>query len=288
MTTTLKRADESKLFQLSTLQLPTLPAGTPFLLKSLTNENIDFIELAAIVEKFPSIAGKLISLVNSAWSAPASAVSSLETTCSRLGFGVVRSTSIALAIATPFNPTKCSSFDPEYFWCSALLTADAASRLVPISSSRNDLEPATARAAGLLHNLALLWLVDKLPAELDQALTMVKNNQTESLQQALIHVLGFDQQQAGGHLGSNWALPVPLVEAMTHYPEINYQGSQREIVTTVGLAVKLVSAVLKEEPCPEQDVRLSGLGIAEENLAAVFEQLNGQLVKTQAIAKVLI
>jgi len=288
MTTTLKRADEYRLVQLSTLQLPTLPAGTPFLINSLTNENIDFIELASIVEKFPSIAGKLISLVNSAWSAPASAITSLEATCSRLGFGVVKSTSIALAVATPFNPTNCSSFDAEQFWCSALLTADAASRLVAISSSRNELEPTTARTAGLLHNLGLLWLVDRLPAEVDQALITAKQNQVESLRQALVHVLGFDQLQAGQHLGRSWGLPEPLLQAMTHYPETSYQGSQSDIVTTVGLAVKLVSAIFKQESCPEPDLRLSGLGITEVNFQDLFEQLNGQLVKTQAIAKVLI
>ena len=288
MMTNSKCTDEYQLYQLSTLKLPTLPAGTPFLLKSLTNEDIDFVELATILEKFPSIAGKLISLANSAWSAPTSEVTSLEGTCSRLGLGVVRSTSIALAIAAPFNPTRCLSFDPEYFWCSALMTADAASRLALISSSCNDLEASTARAAGLLHNLALLWLVDKLPEEVDQALTMVNNKQTESLQQALIQVVGFDQLQAGGHLGLSWALPDRLVQAMSHYLEVEYQGSEREIINTVGLAVKMVSAVLKEEPCPEPDSRLSVLGIEEENFNTAFAQLNKQLVKTRAIAKVLI
>lgn len=288
MTAALKPANATRLDQLSSLQLPTLPAGTPFLLKSLTNENIDFVELAAIVEKFPSIAGKLISLVNSAWSAPASTVTSLEATCSRLGFGVVRSTGIALAVASPFNPSICLSFDPEYFWCSALLSADAASRLASISSSSNDLEPSTARAAGLLHNLAVLWLVDQLPTEADQAFLMVKKNQAESLQQALVQVLGFDQMQAGSRLARNWDLPEPLIAAMTHYPETNYQGSESEIVNTVGLAVKLVSAVLKEAPCPAPDLRQPKLGITEENIARVFEQLTGQLVKTRAIARVLI
>ena len=287
MTAALKPVTATRLDQLSSLQLPTLPAGTPFLLESLTNENIDFVELAAIVEKFPSIAGKLISLVNSAWSAPVSEVTSLEATCSRLGFGVVRSTGIALAVASPFNPTSCLSFDPEYFWCSALLTADAAARLVSVSSSSNDLEPSSARAAGLLHNLAVLWLVDKLPAEADQALILVKTKQAESLQQALLHVLGFDQMQAGRRLGQSWDLPAPLVAAMSHYPEIDYRAAQSGIVTTVGLAVKLVSAVLKEAPCPMPDVRMSGLGITEENLSNVFEQINGQLAKTRAIAKVL-
>ncbi|MCP4387331.1 MAG: HDOD domain-containing protein [Gammaproteobacteria bacterium] len=279
---------QSTLDQMSTLQLPTLPAGAPYLLKSLTSETIDFVELAAVVEKFPGIAGKLISLVNSAWSAPVSEVTSLEVTCSRLGLGVVRSTSIALAIAAPFNPARCPSFDLEYYWCSVLLTADAASRLVPVSSPKHEFEPATARAAGLLHNLGLLWLVDRLPVEVDQALIMVKNDEVESLQQALSQVLGFDQAQAGGHLGNSWALPEPLVSAMRHYAQADYPGAQCELVITVGLATRLVAAILKQEPCPGQDIRLSRLGITEENLNKVFEQLKGQLVKTRDIAKVLI
>ena len=288
MTSTLLPSGESTLEQLSTLQLPSLPAGAPYLLKSLTSETIDFVELASVVEKFPGIAGKLISLVNSAWSAPVSEVTSLEATCSRLGLGVVRSTSIALAIAAPFNPVKCPSFDLEYYWCSVLLTAEAASRLVAESSATDELEPATARAAGLLHNLGLLWLVDRLPAEVGQALTMVRNNQAESLRQALTNVLGFDQALASGYLGRSWALPEPLISAMKHHLEAEYRGSRRDIVSTVGLAARLVSAVLKEESRPEQDVRQTLLGITEEGLNNVFEQLSGQLGRTRDIARVLI
>jgi HD-like signal output (HDOD) protein len=288
MTTNLQHSDDITLDQLSTLQLPTLPSGTPYLLESLTDENIDFVELAAVVEKFPSIAGKLISLVNSAWSAPATEVTSLEATCSRLGLGVVRSTSIALAVAAPFNPSNCPAFDLEYYWCSVLLTADAASRLVSVSSPEHEFDPATLRAAGLLHNLGLLWLVDRLPTEVDQALISVKNNEAETVANALTQVLGYDQAQAGEHLGNSWALPAPLVAAMAHYPEVEYQGAYREIVTTVGLATRLVSAVLNEETSPELDIRQSRLGITGENLNNVFAELNGQLVKTRNIAKILI
>ena len=288
MTATPIAASESTLNQLGTLQLPSVPAGAPYLLKSLTNETIDFVELASVVEKFPGIAGKLISLVNSAWSAPVSEVTSLEATCSRLGLGVVRSTSIALAISAPFNPARCPSFDLGYYWSSALLTAEAASRLAAASSVKPEFEPATARAAGLLHNLGLLWLVDRLPAQVDQALITLKNNQAESLQQALSQALGFDQVQAGGYLGNSWGLPDPLVSAMTHYPETDYRGVHGELVASVGLAARMVSAVLKEEPCLEQDIRLSSLGLTGDNLENVFDQLNGQLVKTREIAKVLI
>lgn len=288
MSTIPQRADLSGLEQLSTLQLPTLPSGTPYLLESLTDENIDFVELAAIVEKFPGIAGKLISLVNSAWSAPASEVTSLEATCSRLGLGVVRSTSIALAVATPFNPANCPAFDLEYYWCSVLLTADASSRLVSVASPPHEFEPATLRAAGLLHNLGLLWLVDRQPAEVDRALTMLAGQQFESLQQALQQVLGYDQAQAGEYLGNSWKLPRPLITAMAHFPQVDYRGDYCEIVNTVGLAAELVSALLRQEACPENDPRMWGLGITGEDLHSVFAQLEGQLSKTRDIAKILI
>ena len=288
MTTSSQAFDESSLNHLSTLQLPTLPSGTPYLLQSLADENIEFSELAAVVEKFPGIAGKLISLVNSAWSAPTSEVTSLEATCSRLGLGVVRSTSIALAVAAPFNPANCPEFDLEYYWCSVLLAADAASRLVPVSSPVHEFEPATLRAAGLLHNLGLLWLVDRLPAEVDQALAMVKHGQVESVQLALSQLLGFDQAQAGGYLGNSWALPQSLVGAMTHYPESDFEGEYREVVTTVGLAARLAAAVLNERSCPAEDIRQASLGITGENLNSVFNQLSGQLAKTRDVAKILI
>jgi HD-like signal output (HDOD) protein len=288
MTTSSQAFAESSLNHLSTLQLPTLPSGTPYLLQSLTDENIEFSELATVVEKFPGIAGKLISLVNSAWSAPTSEVTSLEATCSRLGLGVVRSTSIALAVAAPFNPANCPEFDLEYYWCSVLLAADAASRLVPVSSPVHEFEPATLRAAGLLHNLGLLWLVDRLPAEVDQALAMLKHGQVESVQLALSQVLGFDQAQAGGYLGNSWALPQSLVGAMTHHLDIDFEGEYREVVITVGLAARLAAAVLKEESCPAGDARQVSLGISEEGLNAVFNQLSGQLLKTRDVAKILI
>jgi HD-like signal output (HDOD) protein len=288
MNAPLKSSSLNKLGQLSTLKLPSLPPGTPYLLESLTNENIDFVELASIIEKFPSIAAKLISLVNSVWSAPVSEVTSLEATCSRLGFGVVRSTSIALAISAPFDPTKCASFEPDYFWCSAFLTAEAAFRLASVSSAKNVPEPSTARAAGLLHNLGLLWLVDKIPDEVGQAFELVKNHQAESLQQALLSILEFDQAQAGGFLARSWELPEPLEAAMTHFLKTSYRGSQQEIITTVGLAFSLVSTIMKEEVCPHLDPRVTQLGITTEIFTGVFEQISLELEKTRAIAKVLI
>lgn len=160
--------------------------------------------------------------------------------------------------------------------------------MAQLVTADNAVEPSTARAAGLLHNLGLLWLVDQLPAETGEALTLVRANRAASLQQALRHILGFDQVEAGGHLARHWQLPSPLAAAMAHYPELDFDGDQYQIVATVGLAIKLVSAVLREETDPLSDDRQLRLGITGDNFEGISEQLSAQLVNTRQIAKILI
>lgn len=281
-------AELPRLQQLNALKLPTLPAGMPFLFESLTDESIDFVELAAVLENFPSIAGRLISLANSVWSAPAAVVSSLDGACARLGFGVVRSTSIALAVAAPFDAARCPAFDPERYWCGALLAADAASRLSLAATCADAAEPATARCAALLHDLGLLWLVDRLPEAMDQALASTATEPATSLRQALADILGFDQVKASARLADAWTLPEPLAIAMTHYREVDYRGPHEAVVMTVGVAVSLAASTLDGYACPAPDERISRLGIARKHFDDVYRQLDEQAAKTREIAKLLV
>ena len=281
------RAETSVLDRLNSRQVPVLPKGAPYLLNSVTDENISFIELAQIVERFPTIAGQLIALANSAWSSPVNTISSLVMACSRLGFDVVRSTSIALAVSAPFNPSRCPGFNAEDFWTSALMTADAASRLAPEVSSLGGLEPSTARTAGLLHNLGLLWLADGLPDEVNQAISLTKQHPPKSLGQALSELIGIDDAQAGGYLGSVWNLPQQFVMAMAHCFEPNFRGSHWETANLVGMAVCLVSAVRQDAPCPVLDIRLQRLGIGTSAAEKVFLQLQRQFEKIQDLAETL-
>lgn len=283
-----KPAELPRLQQLRALKLPTLPAGTSFLFESLTDESIGFVELAAVLEKFPSIAGRLISLANSVWSAPSTAVSSLDGACARLGFGVVRSTSIALAVAAPFDAARCPAFDPERYWCGALLAADAASRLSLAATCADATEPSTARCAALLHDLGLLWLVDRLPEEMDQALAATATDPATSLRRALTDVLGFDQVKAAARLADAWTLPEPLAAAMTHYREVDYRGPQEAVVKTVGVAVCLASSALDSNACPAPDERLARLEISRDQYDEVYRQLDEQAIKTREIAKLLV
>lgn len=282
-----KEQDSSVLDGIYTLHLPTLPTGAPALLKALSDEDADYEKLVDIIGHFPNITARLLSLANSVWSAPVSDITSLEEACSRLGFAIVRSTSIALTVATPFDPNKCPAFDPLYFWTIAFMSADVAASLVSASPSIKNLQPSSARTAGLLHNLGLLWLADCLPTEVGEAIELRKQGREPSLRQALKQTIGVDHAQAGGRLAQNWEFPESLVDAMGCYPEIHYKGDHREVVHCVGLAVELVCAVWAGVPRPPPSLRVASLGLNEKELDLIFDQLRMKLPRIINLAKTL-
>ena len=273
------RLDESR--------LPVLPAAIPHLLTVLTDEEIAINELARILERFPTIVARLIALANSAWSSPASDVTSLEAACARLGFNIIRSVSIALAIAQPFNPKRCQAFDAERYWCSALLTADAATWLSPISQVAYAPEPETARVGGLLHNLGLLWLADCLPQETTLTLQAVAADPDLSLQQVQQDHYGFDYAQAGVILGQAWGFPSVLVAAMGHLQSRdNESDTDRAAALLADISASMVSAHYRGQTMPA-DTRWQWLEIDSNGQKKAFADLGSRFDRTRQLAKTL-
>ena len=268
-------------------QLPVLPPGATYLLKALTDDNIQIPELSQVIERVPTIAARLIALANSAWSSPVCRISSLENACARLGFGVVRSTSIALAISSPFDINRCPPFDAKRFWSSSLLTADVTASLTQLSTNRQPMTISTNRTAGLLHNLGMLLLADQMPDKLQQAIEMADKQSAPSLRLALQSIIGLDYTDAGAYLCEVWDLPVPLSSAMRYHTSPDYDGEQWEVVYLVGIAASMVSAVQRNTPWPMPEIGLGRLGIELSAANQVFEKLGTQMEKTRKLAEAL-
>ncbi len=280
-------SQRSVLDDLNIRQLPVLPPGAPFLLKSLSDEKISIRELSGIIERFPIIAARLITLANSAWSSPVTSITSLEVACARLGFGVVRSISIALAVSAPFNSNHCPAFDPERFWCSALLAADASNWLALAAPSRLRLDSATARAAGLLHNIGILWLADQLPHEMQLVFTQLQQQPEFPLDQVLQEAIGINFQSATGRLAQAWQLPDTLIIAMSEQGNSAYKDEDWELAALVGAAVSMVSALYHGQPWQADERRLQNLLISALQRNEIFERLSMQFERTRELAHTL-
>lgn len=274
--------------RLSFNKIPVLPSGVSDLFTTLTDDSTGFVELAGILEQFPSIAARLIAAANSPWSSPIAPITSLEMACSRLGFDVVRSTSIALAVASPFDLNRCPVFNAKYFWTTALLAADATSWLSACSKPLQA-ELSTVRTAGLIHNLGILLLADQLAEEVYQAIKLAEESEDFNLSDALQYLLGFDHYDAGLLLGEAWNFPEPLVEAMAGHAFDNNRGqSTGEIASIVSLAVSMIQSLqYSRRPWSIPQAQLEHLQIPPVEATKVLERLSGQLTHVEEMADVL-
>ncbi len=263
-------------------RLPVLPPGAPLLVQALSDDDLDFVAVARAVEKVPSVAARLLALANSAWSAPISPISSIEAACSRLGLQVVRSAGVALAVAQPFNPSRCPPFDGCLYWGTALLGADAAARLAEQALPN---EAATARTAALLANLGLLWLADSLPDETAIALSHADDAPPGGLNRLLQQHCGLGFDSAGGLLAEAWDFPTALVEAIAqHYSP---PPDAARLTQVVAGAVRLVGSVRRDLELEPSDHALTALGIDAATQQRLVEELGELYRRNMEMAEAL-
>jgi HD-like signal output (HDOD) protein len=275
-----KRITDSK-------RIPSLPNQVRHLLQAFNNENLGLQDLAKIIEYHPSIAARLIALANSAWSAPAQPISSIDRACIHLGLSVVRGVSIGLALMSPFKLGSCPAFELRRFWVSSQLVADAALLLATrLPDHPGDELLQTVHTGGLLHNFGLLCLADIVPRETQQALTLTRNNPEIGTNAALFELLGTDFREMGAWLAETWGLPLRLIAIMQHYADPNYRDLYWQEARLVGCAAELVAWVCRQESLPET-LTFQELSLTTMDLAEVFERLTIALPEVTETAKAL-
>lgn len=268
--------------------LPVIPIALPELVQTLGDKDINQTKLAKIISRFPSITARLLFLANSAWASPRVPITTLQMACVRLGLNLVRNVSIALAVSSPFDPRRCPSFNPEQFWCTALLVADAGNWLSLSSGATTESDPQVVYTAGLLHNLGLLWLADNNPVPTGQALEAAAVDESLSVKQALNQLCDMDYCVAGGLFGRAWSLPDVLVIAMEQHCNVDYQGEMQETAAIVGVATTMVSALYKNLEQAPDDRRLALLDITPGDRDAVYAKLAAKMEDRQNLARSLI
>lgn len=267
--------------------VPALPGGVNHLLTALVDPDIGFRELAAVVERHPPIAAKLMALANSGWSSPPSPITSLDKVCLRLGIGVVRGTSIALAVAHSFDVKGCPGFNLSVFWTAALVAAEAASQVAASAGTAVDVEPSTARAAGLLYSVGLLWLADQRPDLVAQAIADMANDNVVSLSAALKQSAGISVSEASCYLLQSWGLPRAIVEGIADSENPHASGDFRDLAMVLHAAVNLTRATHRGELEMSLNVTWDELGLDEARAETIFQSLLPRVADMSAQAEML-
>ncbi|MEQ1638123.1 MAG: HDOD domain-containing protein [Methylococcales bacterium] len=271
------------------IRLSPFTINLPVLMAAICDENLSFRQLATALNQYPVIAARLLSLANSAWIAPVSPITTIESACSRLGTAIVKSVSIAIAVSSSFNAASCPNFDTVHFWTTSILVVEGAFLLATgLPKEQRGEFPKTAQTAGILHGLGLLWLAENLPNETSLALQRIAADNALSLNDALMDCTGTDYCQVGAWIGKQWKLPETLVVAMQEHLDFNYHGHNFEMAQLIGSALQMVTVLPKQDDTvlPVNDTLLQ-LGIDYPKQAIIFQKLANKYGQTRNLAKEL-
>ncbi|MGR9045876.1 MAG: HDOD domain-containing protein [Gammaproteobacteria bacterium] len=267
-------------------QIPSLPKEVHHLIQTLTNDAIEFRQLTKIIEAHPTIAARLIALANSAWAAPVMPITTLENACVRLGFSIVRSVSIGLAVISPFNASKCPGFDIQRYWVSSMLVADGAALLAAGMPQSGQLEQ-TVRTAGILHNFGLLCLAHKMPWETQQALSCVAEDSELNLSSVLQQTIHTDYCEVGALIIETLGIPRHLVLAIRHHRDFSYQGPYWELCRLVGYSAMIASALCKNQEILPHLEAITEIPLSDDFKQGVFNRLQERMEKTSEFARLI-
>jgi len=203
-------------------EIVTLPSAPTVLIKvtqMIDDPGASFEALAQGISADPSVAMKVLRLVNSAYYGVRQRVGSLEHAISLLGLKVVKNLVLTATVFRTFSsatPGKTPLFVREQFWLHCVGTGIIARALARCAPQGRGVDPEEAFAAGLLHDVGKIILEQHLHKQFEEALEKSAAS-GKPLHECENEIIGINHAQIGGKLAQRWKLPEALVGAISHH-----------------------------------------------------------------------
>ncbi|HLO63978.1 MAG TPA: HDOD domain-containing protein [Azonexus sp.] len=181
------------------VNFPTCLDAAMLVRNTLRDPLADLQLVVRAISAEPLISSKLLRLANSvAYNPSGSTITDLQTAVARLGFEVVRTTSLAVAMEQMLKSRNLSAYDriSHAAWEHSIHVA-AIARVLARRLGR--INPDEAMLAGLVHNIGIFYLLYRAaeyPEYRDDQTAMVEllAGWHESIGESLLHILGMPEQ----------------------------------------------------------------------------------------------
>lgn len=207
----LLRSPEVQGLVLAVKHLPSLSEIYLQLQQLLADPDVDFGQMARIIEQDPAMTAELLHLANSAFFGRSRRVYQVEDAIVFLGRDTIRTLTLSYSIFRQFDGSD-SPIRPclENLQRHSLLTARIAMLLAP-RKFRDE-----AFVAAILHDIGILLVADRLPHQFEDLMATARKR-AEPLHFAEYEFQGTSHAELGGYLLDLWGLPPAIVEAVSHH-----------------------------------------------------------------------
>jgi len=212
------------------VNLPSMPALLMDALQQLDGKQ----DLAALVNKIsldPSVAVRILRIVNSPFYGMPREIGSLREAIVLLGFNRVRDILISICFAK-ILPTGHKDFNYRRFWHHSMAVAECTRQLASCIGANSDF----AFTAGLLHDIGSLVIAVLFPDEFSRLVEVSANFDIETEQK----LLGFDHPTIGGRAAQYWNFPQEIQEAIEQHERHPEAGAAKSLGLLVNAANLLI------------------------------------------------
>jgi len=263
--------------------IPTVPTTLGEINRILEDPESSAKDAADVVAKDPAVAAKTLRLVNSAYYALQSPVSSIPFAVSIVGLKVLKNLVIQATVLESFGDLDgVGGISGDWLWDHCYKTAVAAGEIAKRVGKAAQMLPEDAYTCGLIHDVGRIIMGESMGPRYARAMLRAKKSEQE------IHLVErelfqFDHAMVGAYLSEQWRLSPRLSKSILHHhdPEALAQDEVEEdrLLGHLLAAANAMAHTAKEgrKPYPvEDDFRpsLAALGLEEaEEIEEILEKV---------------
>ena len=187
--------------------LPTLPTVALEVLKLARGDEGDMQQLAAVVERDPALAGRVLKTVNSSFYGRSQKVTTVQQSLVLLGLQSVKTLVLGFTLLEGLRGHPAKGFDHKLYWRRSFYTACASKYL---AKQLKMMQAEELFVCGLLADIGMMALDACMSEEFGRVCAGVTSH--AELAAAEVKAFGSHHAEIGGVLADKWKLPPVLAE----------------------------------------------------------------------------